>query len=141
MTKAYEINWSTNTITMTKKFAAEASEYGTSAYNLLMDIRSKGFNIEVRKPAKRKSCPTRLTFKKMRIIVSSRDCGEQRLAQLEAVIEAGKGQKNQYEYVRKWFLTNYPDFSDTPDLAENNCLLTKNVKPLSLASNEDKKIA
>ena len=31
MTKAYEINWKTNTITMTKKFAAEANEYGTEA--------------------------------------------------------------------------------------------------------------
>ena len=41
MTKAYEINWSTNTITMTKKFAAEANQYGTEAYNMLMDVRSK----------------------------------------------------------------------------------------------------
>ncbi len=62
MTKAYEINWSTNTITMTKKFAAEANQYGTEAYNMLMDVRSKGFHIVVKEAAPRKACPTRILF-------------------------------------------------------------------------------
>ena len=34
---------------------------------------------------------------------------DERLAELHAVMDAGKGQKNQYEYVRKWFLANYPN--------------------------------
>ena len=65
MTKAYEINWSTNTITMTKKFAAEANQYGTEAYNMLMDVRSKGFHIVIKESKPRKACPTRITFKQM----------------------------------------------------------------------------
>ena len=121
MTKAYNINWQTNTITMTKKFAEEANHYGTEAYNLLMDVRSKGFNIAVRKEEKpRKSCPTRITFKQMENILSNMDYADERLAQLHAVMNMGKGQKNQYEYVRRWFLENYPRFYELPVL-DTNC--------------------
>ena len=129
MTKAYNINWETNTITMTKKFAAEANHYGTEAYHLLMDVRSKGFNIVVRKEEKqRKACPTRLTFKQMETLLSCMDYADERLAQLHTVMEAGKGQKNQYEYVRRWFLKNYPRFHETPVLNSNNHLVAPRVE-------------
>ena len=117
MKKEYRIDWQTNTFTMTKKFAAEANHYGTEAYNMLMDARAKGFNLVVRKEKKpRKVCPTRITFKQMEIILSCMDYADERLAQLHAVMDAGKGQKNQYEYVRRWFLENYPHFYETPVL-------------------------
>ena len=127
MTKAYEINWTTNTITMTKKFAAEASAYGTQAYNMLMDIRAKGFNIVIKEAAPRKACPTRVTFKQMETILSCMDFADERLEQLHAVMDAGKGQKNQYEYVRKWFLRNYPNFHDIPLLDSNNHVVSPRI--------------
>ena len=141
MTKAYEINWSTNTITMTKKFAAEANQYGTEAYNMLMDVRSKGFKIVVRESKPRKACPTRITFKQMETILSCMDYADERLEQLHAVMDAGKGQKNQYEYVRRWFLRNYPNFHDIPAL-DTNChivaprvtLLPEDTEPLKLSA-------
>ena len=116
MPKAYEINWETNTITMTKKFAAEASRYGTEEYHMLIDARAKGFHIKTRESKPRKACPTRITFKQMETILSCMDCPDERLAQLHAVMDAGKGQKNQYEYVRRWFLRNYPDFREIPSM-------------------------
>ena len=128
MTKAYEINWSTNTITMTKKFAAEAIQYGTEAYNMLMDVRSKGFHIVVKEAAPRKACPTRITFKQMENILSCMDYADERLAQLHIVMDAGKGQKNQYEYVRRWFLKNYPHFAETPVLNSSNHLVAPRVE-------------
>ena len=108
--QGYSINWQTNTITMTKRFAEEANQYGSDAYNLLMDVKSKGFHITVRQSKPRKACPTRVTFKQMETILSCMDYADERLEQLHAVMDAGKGQKNQYEYVRRWFLRNYPDF-------------------------------
>ena len=124
----YNINWQTNTITMTKKFAAEASEYGTKAYNLLMDVRRKGFNIVVRQEAKpRKACPTRITFKQMETILSCMDYADERLEQLHVVMAAGKGQKNQYEYVRRWFLQNYPNFAGVPVLDVNNNIVAPHI--------------
>ena len=142
MTKAYEINWSTNTITMTKKFAAEANQYGTEAYNMLMDVRSKGFHIVVRKETKpRKACPTRLTFKQMETILSCMDYADERLEQLHAVMDAGKGQKNQYEYVRRWFLKNYPHFAEIPMLdtsyrlvAPRVTMLPEDTEPMKLTA-------
>ena len=113
----YKINYKTNTVTMTKKFAAEAGEYGTEAYHMLMDVRSKGFNIVVHEAKPRKACPSRLTFKQMEIILSCMDYADERLEQLHAVMDAGKGQKNQYEYVRRWFLANYPHFAEIPVLS------------------------
>ena len=128
--QGYKINYTNNTVTMTKKFAAEASEYGTNAYNLLMDMRDKKFNIVVREPAPRKACPTRITFAQMETLLSCMEYADERLSQLHAVIEAGKGQKNQYEYVRRWFLENYPRFYETPVLNSNCRIVAPRVTML-----------
>ena len=130
MTKAYEINWATNTITMTKKFAAEANQYGTKAYKMLMDVRSKGFHIVVKETKPRKACPTRITFKKMETILSCMSDPDERLAELHAVMDAGKGQKNQYEYVRKWFLANSPHYREIPILDADHRIIAPRVNML-----------
>lgn len=112
----YTINWKTNTVSMTKKFASEASEYGTTAYDALMDLRKSGFRIEVRETPKRKACPTRITFAKMKQYLSRLTDADERIAEIDAIIAAGKAQKNQYEYVRQWFILNYPNFRDVNPL-------------------------
>ena len=120
MTRPYITNWETNTFTMTKKFAEEANIIGSEAYHILMEVRSKGFHIVVRKADKpRKACPTRITFKQMETILSCMDEPDARLAELHAVMDAGKGQNNPYEYVRRWFLKNYPRFNEVPDVDDN----------------------
>ena len=139
MMKAYDINWKTNTITMTKKFAAEANQYGTEAYNMLMDVRAKGFHIVVREPAKRKACPTRITFKQMETILSCMADADERLEQLHVVMDAGKGQKNQYEYVRRWFLKNYPNFNEIPTL-DTSCRIVSPRVMLLPEDTEPKKL-
>ena len=127
----YKINYKTNTVTMTKKFAAEAGEYGTEAYHMLMDVRSKGFNVIVRESKPRKACPTRITFKQMEIILSCMDYADERLEQLHTVMDAGKGQKNQYEYVRRWFLANYPHFAEIPVLSTSCHVVAPRVEMVS----------
>ena len=127
----YKINYKTNTVTMTKKFAAEAGEYGTEAYHMLMDVRSKGFNIIVRESKPRKACPTRITFKQMEIILSCMEYADERLEQLHTVMDAGKGQKNQYEYVRRWFLANYPHFAEIPVLSTSCHVVAPRVEMVS----------
>ena len=139
--QGYNIDWKTNTFTMTKKFAAEANEYNSTAYKILMDVRSKGFTIAVRQPTERKACPTRITFKQMETILSCMDYADERLEQLHTVMSAGKGTKNQYEYVRRWFLRNYPHFHEIPVL-DTNChivaprvkLLPEDTEPLKISA-------
>lgn len=106
-TKNNKIDWKTNTFTMTKKFAAEANDYGSEAYNILMDVRSKGFHIAVRQPKERKACPTRVTFKQMEIILS---CMFERVKKLSRV------QPMPYKYVKTWFENLFPYYSEQPTL-------------------------
>ena len=139
--QGYSINWQTNTITMTKKFAEEANQYGSDAYNLLMDVKSKGFHINVRQSKPRKACPTRMTFNQMETYISCLNDADERLEELHAVMDAGKGQKNQYEYVRRWFLRNYPHFYEIPVLDTNFrivaprvTLLPEDIEPMKLSA-------
>ena len=68
--KGYNIDWTKRVVTMTKKFADEANEYGTPAYKTVNGFRKDGFQITVRKTEKRKACPTRVTFKQMEQLLS-----------------------------------------------------------------------
>ena len=99
-----------------------------------MDVRSKGFHIAVRQPAKRKACPTRITFKQMEIILSGMNYADERLEQLHAVMDAGKGQKNQYEYVRRWFLANYPHYREIPVLDADHRIIAPRLHLLPEAA-------
>ena len=134
--QGYSINWQTNTITMTKKFAEEANQYGSEAYNLLMDVKSKGFHITVRQSKPRKACPTRVTFKQMEITLYCMDHPDERLAELHAIMDAGKGQKNQYEYVRRWFLANYPHYREIPVLDADHRIIAPRLHLLPEAADK-----
>lgn len=127
MKKPYNLDWETNTLTMTKKFAAEASRYGSQAYNILMDARMNGFRVSIIKEKPRKACPTRVTFKQMETVLTCMDNADERLDQLHTVMDMGKGQKNQYEYVRKWFLANYPNYRDIPTFDDKNNIIGPRV--------------
>ena len=134
--QGYSINWQTNTITMTKRFAEEANQYGSEAYNLLMDVKSEGFHITVRQTKPRKACPTRVTFKQMEITLSCMDRPDERLAELHAIMDAGKGQKNQYEYVRQWFLLNYPHYREIPVVDSNYRIVAPRLHVLPEAADK-----
>ncbi len=111
-TQDYRIDWTKRVVTMTKQFAIKANEYDSTEYNIVKGFRMDGFKIEVRKTEKRKACPTRVTFKQMEQLLSCMTDPDERLAELHAIMEVAKAQKNQYEYVRQWFLLNYPNFRE-----------------------------
>ena len=134
--QGYSINWQTNTMTMTKKFAEEANQYGSDAYNLLMDVKSKGFHINVRQSKPRKACPTRMTFNQMETYISCLNDADGRLEELHAVMDAGKGQKNQYEYVRRWFLANYPHYREIPVLDADHRIIAPRLHLLPEAADK-----
>ena len=125
MTKPYTINWKTNTIIMTKKFAAEASEYGTEAYHMLMDVRSKGFQITVKEPKPRKACPTRITFKQMEAFIKQCRDSESRIEVYERVKALSRVQRSPYKYVKEWFLTNYANYSENPEFDKEGFVIVK----------------
>lgn len=115
-TRGYSIDWTKRVVTMTKKFAKEANEYGTPAYKTVNGFRKDGFQLTVKKAEKRKACPTRLTFKQMEQYLSCLTNADEHIAGLHAIMSIAKAQKNQYEHVRQWFLKNYPNFREIPKL-------------------------
>ena len=114
--QGYKIDWTKRVVTMTKKFADEANEYGTTAYGIVNGFRKDGFQLAVKKAEKRKACPTRLTFKQMEQYLSCLTNADEHIAGLHAMMSVAKAQKNNYEPVRKWFLQNYPNFREIPRL-------------------------
>ena len=117
--KNYSIDWTKRVVTITKKFAEEANEYGTPAYQTVNGFRKDGFQISVRKAEKRKACPTRLTFKQMEQYLSCLTDADDHIKGLYAIMEIAKAQNNPYEHVRQWFLKNYPNFREIPKLNSN----------------------
>lgn len=105
----YKIDWNRNTITMTKSFAAKASQIGTNEYEQLMNARANGFHVVEKWYKPRKACPTRLTYKKMRNYIATRPDADAKLEEFKKVIEKSKSYHNSYEYVRQWFIKEFPD--------------------------------
>ncbi len=126
----YKIDWKNNTVTMTKQFARKAGEYGTPEYEIMKDARYNGFIVAEKRRQKRKACPTRITFRQMRDHINCLDNVKERLEELNKVIELGKSTHNQYEYVRKWFRQNYPDFGQIPCRDADKNLVMAGVKLL-----------
>ena len=133
--RGYNVNWMTNTVTMTKEFAKRASQQGSPEYNILLDARQNGFYLAERPKQERRACPTRITFAQMENYISCLDNKDERLEELHAVMNLGKSTTNQYEHVRKWFLQTYPDFYKIPVRDKDDCLTSSNVKVVQHSGN------
>ena len=68
MNKPYSIDFTTNTITVTKKFLEQASMMGSEAFNIMMQLRQMNMTIITKAPAKRKNA--QLTYSKMEKFIS-----------------------------------------------------------------------
>ena len=51
----YQINFVTNTVTVTRKFLEDASLIGTDAFNIMLQLRQMNLTIVVKTPAKKKN--------------------------------------------------------------------------------------
>ena len=75
MNKPYAIDFTTNTVTVTKKFQEAASMIGTTEFNTMMQLRQMNLTIVTKAPAKKKG---KLTYDKMKkyiaLLVFSKVC-------------------------------------------------------------------
>ena len=55
MNKPYSIDFTTNTITVTKKFLEQASMMGSEAFNIMLQLRQMNMTIITKAPAKAKT--------------------------------------------------------------------------------------
>lgn len=117
--KNYKINFMTNTITVTKKFADAASQIGTPEFALMCELRKMDMRIEVA-TSKKKTSNNLLTYKKMENFIAYTADSETYMEEYRAVRELAKSQSNACLYVNNWFRSTFPNYDKIPELDENS---------------------
>ena len=117
MNKPYAIDFTTNTVTVTKKFLEAAQMIGTPEFNTMMQIREMGMTIITKAPAKKKN--TKLTYDKMQRYINLLDEAEKYQAEFERVQIESLAYDASYAYVLKWFKKTFPSYGKQPERDAN----------------------
>jgi len=112
----YRIDWSNNTITVTKKFMNAASQMNTEAYDLMMELRALNMKMFVKEAPRRKACPTRLTYKRMLAHIKCMDDAEQYMEEFNTIRADSLSTENPYQFVREWFMERFPNHGELPEM-------------------------
>lgn len=124
----YNYDVQTNTLTMSPAFTKQASRYGTPEYNLLMQLRHDYPGLKVEVEASKKTTHGGLSFEQMENHIQHCKDADKRICAFEKVKELSKSQVNPYAYVKKWFMENYANYSETPELDDENFVVVKTKK-------------
>ena len=112
MNKPYAIDFTTNTVTVTKKFLEAASMIGTTEFNTMMQLRQMNLTIVTKAPAKKKG---KLTYDKMKKYISLLDEAEKYQTEFDVVLNESKAYDTSYAYVLKWFKKTFPNYGKQPE--------------------------
>ena len=123
MKNTYKIDFANNTLTMTKAFEAAANEYGSEEYKLLQQLRADFPGIQIirktRRPSKTSRPNKNLTYANMEKYMSVFKNAAELLAQFEIVKTCSQKESNPYQYVKEWFVTQFPNYKELPDFGTN----------------------
>lgn len=114
---AYAIDFVTNTVTVTKKFAEAASHIGTPEFHTMMQLREMNLAIVTKAPAKKKN--TQLTYKKMQKYISCLEDADMYQEEFKVICEESKAQPAPYHYVANWFDKTFPNYGKLPERNSN----------------------
>lgn len=107
----YEINFVTNTITVTKQFLQDASQMGTEAFNQMLQLQELDMPISVREIKRKKTGPM-WSFERMEFYLDHVENGAEYRKQYDAL------RGNSRATVWAWFRKNFPHCKKTPVLNE-----------------------
>lgn len=116
MNKPYAIDFTTNTVTVTKKFLEAASMIGTTEFNTMVQLRQMNLTIVTKAPAKKKG---KLTYDKMQKYISLLDEAEKYQTEFDVVLNESKAYDASYAYVLKWFKKTFPNYGKQPERDAN----------------------
>ena len=98
----YEINFVTNTITVTKQFREEASQIGTEAFKTMKDLLSLNMTIVEREIKRKPAKVPKWSYAEMRKYLSQVEDSEKWLADFDALTKAVA-----HGVVWSWFKSNF----------------------------------
>ena len=119
----YKIDYTTNTITVTKKFMDEAGIIGTPAFSTMKELRQMDMTITVKKTESRTN--NKITYAQMIQYISCVENSGLYMAQFDAAREEAKSKKDTYNRVLNWFNKTFPCFYEMPEFnAKNEVIVT-----------------
>lgn len=119
----YKINFTANTITISKSFALAASDPSKPEFETLSKLQAAypGMRI-VHKTHRSPSKPNAnkgLTYDRMEGYIKLHENAAELLVTFEAVKAIAAKQKNPYLFTKGWFMQQFPNYGKLPEM--NNC--------------------
>ena len=125
MKKGYVIDYTTKTVTVTKKFMEEAGIIGTKAFEERKVLDEMGLVFQIREVKAHKS--NKITYKQMMEYITRVENSAHYLTLFEAVRGEAKSKNNPYLRVLEWFNKTFPRFYEMPEFNGNNEIIVKPV--------------
>jgi len=126
--KQYRYNCLTNTLTLSRSFVRQAENVESEEYKFVQRMREEIPGLDIvrqEKQVHRRPKYANLSIKAMKDYISCMRNSDERLAELDSVVSASRGQDHPIRYTREWFLENYPGYSSIPVFDEEGYLLPK----------------
>ena len=128
MKNTYKLNFTTNTMTVTKAFEEAAANTKSAEYKMLLKLREDFPDIQIVRKSRRSpktANPNRnLTYANMEKYMSVFKNAAELREQFEIVKTMSKGQPNAYNYVKGWFVKQFPDYKELPDFTSGKLNMT-----------------
>ena len=124
----YKLDLAANTITLTKAFEEAAANMESAEYKMLLKLREDIPNIQIIRKTRRApktANPNRnLTYANMERYMSVFKNAAELREHFEIVKTMSKGQPNAYNYVKGWFVKQFPDYKALPDFTSGKLNVT-----------------
>ena len=116
MKRNYTMNFTNNTLTITKEFEKRAMDVNSPEYSTLKQLRADFPHLRVVKKAspKRRNNISRPSYDKIVKYLSCQSNATILLNEFAEIREYSKAQENPYQFVREWFMRNFPDYQKIP---------------------------
>ena len=125
MTKAYKIDFTTNTVIVSKAFMnAAETNINSTEFQTYQQFKQMGLTI-VPKTVKRTKNTTahRATYKQMLAYIACVVDASRYLTEFETVRQASRKEANPYQFVCEWFDRTFPNRHDIPELDEEGKII------------------
>lgn len=121
MSKSCQLNFTENTIDVTKAFMKKASIYGTPEYSELLSAQKDRpeFTINIISPNKKSDSQKSITYNEMKEYVRDEFGAESNEEKaLLSTLQRAKKQNISYGTVKKWFFLSFPNYGKLVNLNE-----------------------
>ena len=126
--KNYKIDFTTMTLIMTKEFEDNLYNPKSEEYKIYQRLQKDFPSLSVRNRTHRSPKKARadkgLTYKNMMDYIKTFDNAEELLKLFDKVREKSKVQTSKYDYVKKWFMAQFPNYGEIPTLYELETSIT-----------------